>query len=101
MLPDTYAIKKNVISTKSRLYVKLHVYLTHPTVRVNDHKLTINEEEWSEKWMLDMDARGAPQPSMVADVANLLLTKRGEGPIQSDGPNWVRCPTRSSRYSKL
>jgi hypothetical protein len=75
-------------------------------IRANSHKLTQNEEESLEKWILNMDARGAaPRPSMVADMANLLLAKRGETPIQTVGQNWVtnyvkRHPGLSSRYSK-
>jgi hypothetical protein len=42
---------------------------------------------------------------MVADMANLLLVKRGETPIQTVGVNWTttfvkRHPILSSRYSR-
>jgi hypothetical protein len=73
-------------------------------IRANGHKLTQNEEISLVKWILNMDTRGAaPRPSMVADMANLLLAKRGETPIQSVGSNWVtsfvkRHPSLSSRY---
>ena len=37
-----------------------------------------------------MDLRGAaPRPSMVEDMANLLLSARGTTPIQTIGVNWV------------
>ena len=51
-----------------------------------------------------MDSRGsAPRPSMVREMANLLLEKRGSSPVLSE--NWVtkfvkRRPLLSSRFSK-
>jgi hypothetical protein len=75
-------------------------------IRANGHKLSENEEISLLKWILSMDDRGsAPRPSMVADMANLLLAKRGETPIQTVGVNWTttfvkRHPILSSRYSR-
>jgi hypothetical protein len=74
--------------------------------RANNHKLTETEEESLEKWILSMDRRGgAPRPSMVREMANLLLEKRGTTPVPSVGENWVtnyvkRHPLLSSRFSK-
>ncbi|KAK4865356.1 hypothetical protein LT330_009467 [Penicillium expansum] len=53
-----------------------------------------------------MDSRGAsPRPSMVREMADLLLEKRGTTPVLSVGENWVtnfvkRRPLLSSRFSK-
>jgi hypothetical protein len=91
---------------ESTLRTRLNGTIFRADVRANSHKLTENEEISLEKWILDMDARGAaPRPSMVADMANLLLAKRGETPIQTVGVNWTttfvkRHPNLSSRYSK-
>ena len=46
-----------------------------------------------------------PSPTMVREMANLLLEKRGSIPVLSVGQNWVtkfvkRCPLLSSRFSK-
>lgn len=90
----------------STLRDRRHGHIFHAVIRANGHKLTQNEEESLEKWVLDMDSRGAaPRPSMVAEMANLLLAKRGETPIQTVGVNWTttfvkRRPNLSSRYSK-
>ena len=56
--------------------------------RANSHKLTEIEEESLKKWILSMDRRrGAPRPSMVREMANLLLKKRGTTPVPSVGEN--------------
>ena len=74
--------------------------------RANSSKLTETEEESLEKWILSMDLRGAaPRPSMVREMADLLLEKRGTTPVLSVGQNWVtkfvkRYPLLSSRFSK-
>ena len=53
-----------------------------------------------------MDARGAaPRPSMVREMANLLLAKRGSTPIQTVGEKWVynytqRTPELQARFSR-
>lgn len=111
---------------KSRLFARQHADLTSPEttlrdrqrgrkfsadIRANSHKLTENEEISLVQWILSMDGRGAddrgaaPRPSVVANMANLLLAKRGETPIQTVGVNWTtsfikRHPNLSSRYSK-
>ena len=51
-----------------------------------------------------MDSRGsAPRPSMVREMANLLLEKRGTTPVILVGEKWVynfikRRPLLSSRF---
>ena len=53
-----------------------------------------------------MDLRGvAPRPSMVWEMADLLLQNRGITPVLSVGEKWVynfvkRHPLLSSRFSK-
>ncbi|OQD93547.1 hypothetical protein PENVUL_c008G03920, partial [Penicillium vulpinum] len=74
--------------------------------RANSSKLTEIEEESLQKWILSMDSRGAaPRPSMVREMADLLLQKRGTTPVLSVGEKWVynfvkRHPLLSSRFSK-
>lgn len=74
--------------------------------RANSSKLTETEEESLEKWILSMDLRGAaPRPSMVREMADLLLQKRGTIPVLTVGEKWVtnfvkRRPLLSSRFSK-
>ncbi|EKV21353.1 hypothetical protein PDIP_07260 [Penicillium digitatum Pd1] len=53
-----------------------------------------------------MDSRGSvPQPSMVPEMADLLLQKRGTTPVLSVSEEWAynfvkRYPLLSSRFSK-
>ena len=53
-----------------------------------------------------MDVRGAaPRPSIVQEMANLLLATRGTTPIQTVGKNWVanyvtRHPELDTRFSR-
>ena len=74
--------------------------------RANSHKLTEIEEESLEKWILSMDRRGGtPRPSIVREMANLLLEKRGTTPVPSVGENQItnyikRRPLLLSRFSK-
>ncbi|RJE17441.1 Pogo transposable element, partial [Aspergillus sclerotialis] len=74
-----------------------------PDTRANNYKLTLNEEESLLQWILSMDTRGsAPRPSIVRDMANILLAKRGGGVV---GKNWAsnyiqRHPELKSRYSR-
>ncbi|CDM38455.1 Probable transposable element [Penicillium roqueforti FM164] len=76
------------------------------TSRANLTKLTAIEEESLRKWIISMDSRGsAPRPSMVREMADLLLKQRGTTPVISVGQNWVthfvkRHPTLASRFSR-
>jgi hypothetical protein len=71
--------------------------------RANSHKLTPEEEQSLLQWILSMDLRGsAPRPSMVRDMANILLRERDGQPV---GSKWVynytnRHPELKSRYSR-
>lgn len=59
-------------------------------IRPNNHKLTENEEISLKNWIILLDSRGAsPRISMVREMADLLLTKRGERIPQKVGENWV------------
>ncbi|OQE62173.1 hypothetical protein PENNAL_c0049G07727, partial [Penicillium nalgiovense] len=95
------AIKKQEIRTiaaaartfnipRSTLRDRLNGHAERSTIRANSHKLTETEEESLQKWILSMDSRGAaPRPSMVREMANLLLEKRGTTLVLSVGENWV------------
>jgi hypothetical protein len=91
---------------RTTLRDRLSGHTQRSTTRANCSKLTEIEEESLEKWILSMDLRGgAPRPSMVREMANLLLEKRGTTPVISVGENWVtkfvkRRPTLSSRFLK-
>ncbi|OQD75008.1 hypothetical protein PENANT_c160G06905 [Penicillium antarcticum] len=69
-------------------------------------KLTEIEEESLQKWILSLDSRGAaPRPSIVREMADLLLAARGSTPPLTVGQNWVtnsvkRHPELSSRFSR-
>ena len=74
-----------------------------PDTRANNHKLTRNEEESLLRWILSINTRGsAPRPSMVRDMANILLAERGGGVV---GSKWVYNYTQrhnqlKTRYSR-
>ena len=54
--------------------------------RANSSKLTSIEEESLKKWILSIDLRGAaPRPSIVREIADLLLKKRRTTPVLSVG----------------
>ena len=75
---------------RTTLRDRLHGHTFRPETRANGHKLSINEEESLLQWILSMDKRGAPpRPAVVREMANLLLAKRGETPIQTVGECWV------------
>jgi hypothetical protein len=60
-----------------------------PTTRANNTKLTQLEEESLKTWLLSMDDRGiAADHALIREMANILLAKRGEDPIQTVGVNW-------------
>jgi hypothetical protein len=95
------AIQKQEISTiseaarrfevpRTTLRDRLHGKTFRSETRANNHKLTQTEEESLLRWILSMDLRGAaPRPTAVGEMANLLLAKRGETPIQTVGKLWV------------
>ena len=91
---------------RSTLQDRLSGHQNRAISRANSYKLTEIEEESLQKWILSMDSRGsAPRPSMVREMANLLLEQRGTTPVLSVGQNWVtkfvkRRPLLSSRFSK-
>ena len=67
---------------KSTLLRRLKGTPSRAISRANLQKLTEIEEESLEKWILSMDLRGAaPRPSMVREMADLLLQKRGTTPL--------------------
>jgi hypothetical protein len=117
ILLATQAIKKQEISStreaaryfqipESTLRTRLSGTTPRAFSRANSHKLSEIEEETLEKWILSIDSRGsAPRPSMVREMANVLLEKRGITPVSSVGEKWVynfvkRRPLLSSRFSK-
>ncbi|CRL23110.1 Helix-turn-helix, Psq-like [Penicillium camemberti] len=58
--------------------------------RANSHKLTELEEDTLENWILSMQSRGATlRPSMVREMADLVLQKRGTTSDLSVGQNWA------------
>ena len=74
----------------STLRTRLHGTLNRAESRANSHKLTEIEEESLLKWIVSMDDRGgAPRPSTVREMADLLLAKRGSTRIDTVGLNWV------------
>ena len=69
---------------------RLSGHTQRSTTRANCHKLTELEEESLEKWIISMESRGAaPQPSMVREMADLILQKRGTTSVLSVGKNWA------------
>jgi len=81
----------------STLYDRLRGYQFRRESRANGHKLTQFEEESLIEWILSMDLRGnPPRPSLVKDMANLLLASRGTTPPPTIGLNWV--PNFIKRY---
>ena len=85
------------------LHRRYNGQLHRSETRANNYKLTLTEEESLLRWILSMDTRGsAPRPSMVRDMANILLAERGS---QTVGVNWVyryteRYDELRSRYSR-
>jgi hypothetical protein len=74
----------------STLRTRLHGVSHRATTRANCHKLTQTEEESLLRWIISMDSRGAaPRPTMVREMANLLLAQRGSVPSQPIGQKWV------------
>ena len=75
---------------ESTLRTRLRGTTNRAETRPNSHKLTQIEEKSLKTWILSIDARGAaPRPSMVREMANLLLKKRGSTLIYTVGEKWV------------
>ena len=55
------------------------------------HKLTKTEENVLVQWIISLDTRGAPpRPSIVRDIANILLSQRNSSQIPlTVGKNWI------------
>ena len=91
---------------RSTLRRRLNGIQCRATSRANSTKLTTIKEESLQKWILSMDSRGsAPRPSMVQEMANLLLEKRGTTLVLLVSEKWVynfikRYPLLSSRFSR-
>ena len=91
-------------------YTTLHDRATGVSSRVETsrqrRKVTELEEDSLVKWILSLDSRGAaPRPSTIREMANILLTTRGESPSPTVGVNWVstfvkRRDELKSRYSR-
>ena len=72
------------------LYGTASVVWKSSETRAKNHKLTANEEELLQKWILSPgDRGGAPRPSTVREIANLLLAAHESTPVQTVGEKWV------------
>ena len=75
-------------------------------VRPSGYKLTQYEEDSLTEWIISIDTRGtAPRPSIVREMANILLATRGEDPPATVGKNWPssfvqRRPELRSAFSR-
>ena len=91
---------------RSTLTDRINGRLFRSERRANSYKLSEIEEDLLLKWILSMDDRGgAPRPSTVREMANLLLVKRGSNVIAPIGQNWAtkfvkRHPELKSRFSR-
>ena len=75
---------------ESTLRTRLRGTTNRAETRANNHKLTKTEEESLIQWILSMDQRGgAPRPTTVREMANLLLKARETTPVQTVGEKWV------------
>ncbi|MBZ6375483.1 MAG: hypothetical protein LBE67_10925 [Kocuria palustris] len=105
-IPNVHLAARTFKVPRSTLRRRLSGIEHYAISRVKSHKLLEIEEETLEKWILSMDSWGsAPRPSMVREMANVLLEKRGITPVSSVGEKWVynfvkRRPLLSSRFSK-
>jgi len=75
----------------STLHARLHGRPDRSNLRANSTKLSETEENSLKEWIISMNRRGAaPRPSMVQDMADLLLSDRGDDvPALKTGKNWV------------
>jgi len=88
---------------RTSLRNRINGHRNRSETRANNYKLTQLEEESLLQWTLSMDSRGsAPRPTMVAEMANILLAERC---TQTVGVNWVfnyikRYPALKTRFSR-
>lgn len=75
-------------------------------IRPITSKLTTTEEETLLERILDLDNKGFPaRIAVVGEIANIILTARGDQPPVIVGKNWAssfvkRCPELRSTYSR-
>ena len=75
---------------RTTLQRRLNGHTFRPEQRANSHKLTPNEEESLVRWILSLDQRGAaPRPAHIQEMADILLSKRGDPTITTVGDKWV------------
>ena len=91
---------------RTTLQRRLNGHTFRPEQRANSHKLTPNEEESLVRWILSLDQRGAaPRPAHIQEMADILLSKRGDPTITTVGDKWVynfvkRHDQLKSRFSR-
>ena len=69
------------------LYIRLNGVTSRCNSTPNSYKLTLYEESALIRYILDLDAYGfPPRLQAVQEMADLLLSERGESPI---GINWA------------
>src|SRR3954452_18080676 len=67
---------------RTTLQDRLHGHQSRAEIRPNGYKLTEIEEQSLLQWILSIDSRGgAPRPTTVREMANLLLASRGSTPV--------------------
>lgn len=70
-------------------YTRAQGKSSHVDKRPSSHKLIQCEEDLLTEWIISMDACGAaPRPSIVRDMANILLAARGDYPPATVCINW-------------
>lgn len=102
-IPTILEAARRFLVPNTTLQRRIDGHLFRPETRANSHKLTPEEERSLLRWILSMDTRGsAPRPSMVREMANILL---GERSNETVGRNWAtsyikRYPELKSRSSR-
>jgi hypothetical protein len=73
---------------RSTLTDRVNGHQNRSEKRANGHKLSEIEEDLLLQWILSMDDRGgAPRPSTIREMADLLLIKHGSKKIKPIGQN--------------
>jgi hypothetical protein len=91
---------------RSTLTRRLRGITSRAETRSNGYKLTEIEENSLLRWIISIDDRGgAPRPSTVREMADLLLQHRGTSNTIPIGQDWVtkfvqRHPEIRSRFSR-